>query len=130
MRDITSPKLLYAKGALLLACGVLAGAALLADRPSVKTAVLLAITVWGFARAYYFAFYVVERYVDPAYRFAGLTSFAGYLLRRRRAGRPGSASPPPGRAAGGRDGGVIRSRPEERADAAGRPEAGPVRREV
>ena len=40
----------------------------LAERPTLKTAVLLAISVWGFARAYYFAFYVVERYVDPSGR--------------------------------------------------------------
>ena len=83
MRDITSTKLRYAKGVMLLACGALAGAALLAERPTLKTAVLLAISIWGFARAYYFAFYVVERYVDPTYRFAGLTSLARYLLRRR-----------------------------------------------
>ena len=82
MRDITRPRLLYAKAALLLCTGVLAAAALLLEHPTPKTALLLTVSVWGFARAYYFAFYVVERYVDPGYRFAGLTSLARHLLRR------------------------------------------------
>jgi len=43
----------------------------------------LALAVWAFCRAYYFAFYVIEHYADPGYRFAGLMSFIGYALRRR-----------------------------------------------
>ncbi len=34
------------------------------------------------APAYYFAFYVIEHYVDPGYRFAGLWSFVRYVLRK------------------------------------------------
>ena len=30
-----------------------------------------------------FAFYVVQHWIDPGYRFAGLIDFARYLLRRR-----------------------------------------------
>lgn len=44
------------------------------DRP--WGAVLLALSIWGFCRAYYFAFYVIEKYVDPEFRFSGLLSFA------------------------------------------------------
>jgi type IV secretory pathway TrbD component len=84
MRNITNPKLLYAKGALLLLCGVLAAALLLFEHPELKTAALLALAVWCFARAYYFAFYVVEHYADPGFHFAGLGSFVVYMLRRRR----------------------------------------------
>ena len=50
-----------------------------------KAALLLAICVWSFCRAYYFAFYVIEHYVDPQYKFAGLSSFVLYLLRKPRA---------------------------------------------
>jgi hypothetical protein len=82
--DLTDPRLMYAKGALFLIAGGLAAAALLAEARSVPVAVLLAVTVWCFSRAYYFAFYVVGRYVDPSYRFAGLGSFVRYLLRGRR----------------------------------------------
>jgi hypothetical protein len=44
---------------------------------------LLVISVWSFCRFYYFAFYVIEHYVDSGYRFSGLWSFAVYLLRLR-----------------------------------------------
>jgi hypothetical protein len=83
MGDIRSPGLLYAKGLLLLGCGILASALLLAAHPSVKTAALLAVAVWSFARAYYFAFYVIEHYIDPGHRYAGLVPFVRYLLRRQ-----------------------------------------------
>ena len=79
MTDIKSPLLLYAKGAMFILCGILAAGLLLAEHPSVKVAVLLCIAVWCFARAYYFAFYVIEHYIDPSYKFAGLTSFVSYL---------------------------------------------------
>lgn len=84
MGDITNPKLIYLKGFLFLLAGALAAAALLLEHPTLKTAFLLGLAVWCFARFYYFAFYVIEHYVDSGYRFAGLGSFALYLLRRRR----------------------------------------------
>ena len=84
MGDIHDPRLLYAKGLLFLLGGLLAAGLLLAESFSWKVAVLLAIAVWCFARAYYFAFYVIEHYIDPTYKFAGLTDFLCYLLRRRK----------------------------------------------
>ncbi len=84
MKDIESPRLLYFKGALLLSLGVLASAMLIWEHPGFRTAALLIIAIWAFARAYYFAFYVIEHYVDGNYRFAGLTSFVGYVFSRRR----------------------------------------------
>ena len=84
MRDITNRKLLYAKGLLFLAAGLLAGGLLLLENSTPRTALLLALCVWCFARAYYFAFYVVEHYADPGFRFAGLWAFARYALSRRR----------------------------------------------
>jgi hypothetical protein len=81
--DIQNPKLIYAKGVMFLLAGAMAAGLLLFEHPSIKVVVLLAISVWCFARAYYFAFYVIEHYVDPNYRFAGLGSFARYLLCRR-----------------------------------------------
>jgi len=84
MADIRSPRLLYFKGFLFLVIGILASAILLADRPSLKSAALLATAVWAFARAYYFAFYVIEHYIDPGYRYPGLLSFVIDLIRRDR----------------------------------------------
>lgn len=87
MTDIKSPRLLYTKGALFVLGGVMASGLILAECPTVKVALLLGIAVWCFARAYYFAFYVIEHYIDPSYKFAGITSFISYLLRRRRGGK-------------------------------------------
>jgi len=39
--------------------------------------------IWSFCRAYYFAFYVIERYVDPRFKFSGLFSALKYLATRR-----------------------------------------------
>jgi hypothetical protein len=82
MADLRSPGLLYVKGLLFLAVGVAASSLLLLEHPSARVALLLALAVWAFARAYYFAFYVVEHYIDGRYRFSGLWSFSRYLLRR------------------------------------------------
>jgi hypothetical protein len=83
MGDLKDPRLMYLKGGLFLLGGLLAGALLIAERPTLKVAFLLAVSVWCFARAYYFAFYVIEHYVDPNFKFAGLGSFVRYLLTRR-----------------------------------------------
>jgi hypothetical protein len=88
MADIQNPRLLYLKGGLMLLTGLLASALLLADRPSLRGAMLLAVAVWGFARAYYFAFYVVEHYIDPGYRYAGLLDFLRHHRRRSRSPSP------------------------------------------
>ena len=83
MGDITDPRLIYLKGFLFLLAGFMAAAALLLEYPSLKNAFLLGLSVWCFARYYYFAFYVIQHYVDPGYRFAGLGSFVLYLWQRR-----------------------------------------------
>lgn len=83
MADLKDPRLIYLKGFLFLGGGCLASALLLAEQPTLKVAFLLAVAVWCFARCYYFAFYVIEYYVDPQFRFSGLWAFAKYLVRRR-----------------------------------------------
>lgn len=85
MSDLTSPRVLWTKGALFVLAGGLAAMLLWLDRPTMRTAALLALAVWCFCRAYYFAFYVIERYVDPSYRYSGLIAFVRYALR----GAPG-----------------------------------------
>lgn len=83
MSDLKSPTLIYLKGFLFLALGLLAAGLLLAKATDWTVALLLGISIWAFCRAYYFAFYVIEHYVDPGYRFAGLGSFVQYLWRHR-----------------------------------------------
>jgi Na+/glutamate symporter len=83
MKDLTSPGMIKLKGILFLVVGLLSAALLLLENLTLKMAVLFVISVWCFCRFYYFAFYVIEKYVDPGYRFSGLWSFALYLIGRR-----------------------------------------------
>jgi len=83
MGDLKNPTLIYAKGFLFLLMGFLAAGTLLLLYPHWRAAALLALAVWSFSRFYYFAFYVIEHYVDPGFRFAGLGSFVVYLFRSR-----------------------------------------------
>lgn len=82
--DLKSVRVIVAKGFLFLLSGCLAAGLILAEAGSMKVAVLLAIAIWSFCRFYYFAFYVIEHYVDPQFRFAGLGSFVRYLWKRWR----------------------------------------------
>lgn len=86
MGDLKDPRLIYLKGFLFLVTGALAVMALLLDSPTPRTAFLLAIAIWSFCRLYYFMFYVIEKYVDGSYRFAGIYSFLVYLVKQRRRG--------------------------------------------
>ena len=81
MGDIKSPALLYFKGGLFVLLGLTAVTAMLLKYPDLYLAELLAIAIWSFCRAYYFAFYVIQHYIDPEFRFAGLWAFVRYLLR-------------------------------------------------
>ncbi len=82
MRDLESRGAIYAKAVLFLVVGASAAALVVLQSPTMKTGLLLAIAVWAFCRFYYFAFYVIEHYVDDSYRFSGLWSFARYVLKR------------------------------------------------
>jgi hypothetical protein len=82
MKDLSHPFWIKLKGMLFLILGFAAALGLFLDDPKWQTAVFLALAVWSFCRFYYFAFYVIEKYVDPAYKFSGLISFARYWLGR------------------------------------------------
>jgi len=75
---------MYLKAALFLGIGVLASAGVLAEAFSFSRLILLALAVWAFCRLYYFAFYVIENYIDADFRFAGLGSMLLYLWRKAR----------------------------------------------
>jgi hypothetical protein len=83
MKDLTNPFWIKLKGLLFLFLGGVTAILIFLDDPTWKTAGLLALVIWSFCRFYYFAFYVIEKYVDPGYKFSGLFDFAKYLLRRR-----------------------------------------------
>ena len=82
MKDLTDPRWIKFKGILFCLVGLIAAALVVIEAPTWRVAALLAIAIWCFCRAYYFAFYVIEKYVDPAFRFSGLGSAMKYLCRR------------------------------------------------
>jgi hypothetical protein len=86
--DITSARVIYWKGFLFLALGLLAIVGLAAEFTRLRQYLLLSIAIWAFCRFYYFLFYVVEKYTDPKFRFAGIGSFVRYRIaeRKRRRG--------------------------------------------
>ena len=83
MKDLTSAGWIKLKGVLFLILGITASAILILENRNLKTAGLLALAVWCFCRFYYFAFYVIEHYVDPGFKFSGLWDFFRYLVSRR-----------------------------------------------
>lgn len=83
-RDLQSRPAILLKGFLFLAIGLLSAALLLIEHWNWRTALLLAFCVWGFCRFYFFAFYVIERWVDPGYKFSGLGSFLLWCFRGRK----------------------------------------------
>lgn len=83
MGDLKDPRLMFLKAALFLVIGVLASAGILIENFSFTNLALLSLAIWAFCRLYYFCFYVIEKYIDADFKFAGLGSVVVYLWRRR-----------------------------------------------
>jgi len=73
---------MYLKVSLFMASGLIAALLIFVENPNFKVFLMLAVVIWSFCRAYYFAFYVIEKYVDPAFKFSSLLSALKYVLRR------------------------------------------------
>jgi hypothetical protein len=84
MKNLENPGWIYLKAVLFVVIGITCGGLLLRDDFSLRRGLLLALTVWALCRAYYFAFYVVEKYIDPRFKFSGLCSAAIHLLGTRK----------------------------------------------
>jgi hypothetical protein len=84
MKDLTDPRWIKLKGGLFLLLGIFSALLIVLEQPSLKLAALLGLCVWAFCRAYYFAFHVLQHYVDPGFRFSGLWSAVRYLISRQR----------------------------------------------
>jgi len=79
--DIKSPAILKLKGALFALLGCLSGFVLLFPNFSWTNLLLFVISIWAFCRCYYFCFYVMERYADPSFRYAGIWDLIKHLAR-------------------------------------------------
>lgn len=82
-RDLQDPRWMWLKAALFLLLGGVSAGVLAWRLQGLWEITLLAVAVWSFCRLYYFAFYVIEHYVDPGYRFDGLLGFLRYVVTRR-----------------------------------------------
>ncbi|RYG68014.1 hypothetical protein EON80_12505 [bacterium] len=83
MGDIKSSRLIIFKGFLFLLAGIVAAAVLIGENFSWRNTFLVVIAIWCFCRFYYFAFYVIEKYVDPSFKFSSLWAFGIYMLKRK-----------------------------------------------
>lgn len=80
--DLKDPRLIWLKG-VLFGVILLVSAGLIAwTTRDWLIALLLGLVIWSSARGYYCMFYVIEKYVDPSYRFSGIFDFLKYLARR------------------------------------------------
>jgi hypothetical protein len=86
MKDLANPAWMWLKALLLLFIGLVSGTLIFLEAPTWRLGLLLCLTIWGFCRAYYFAFYVVEKYIDSEHRFSGLISFCRYLIKKPQPG--------------------------------------------
>ena len=83
MRDLSSKKLIVAKGIMFFVLAGVTATLLLLEAPSLKASALIVVLVWASCRFYYFLFYVLEHYVNPSLRYAGLLALLGQLGRTR-----------------------------------------------
>lgn len=82
--DLVSPKWMYLKAIGFVLIALLCAAGLLLNSFRIETLVLILLLIWSSSRAYYFCFYVIEKYTDPSFRFEGLISVLRYALARSR----------------------------------------------
>lgn len=73
---------MWLKAILLVFIGLISASLVWLRAPTWTTAALLLLASWAFCRAYYFAFYVLEQYIDPGFKFAGLGSLLRYIRGR------------------------------------------------
>ena len=74
---------MWVKAALFLLIGMTSSALILMEAPELHVIVLLVLAIWSFCRAYYFAFYVIEHYIDPSFRYSGLFSVIRQVWKKR-----------------------------------------------
>ena len=83
MTDIKSRAWIVAKGAMFLGIVAVSASLIWVEAPSFKTILLIGLLVWSSGRLYYFLFYVLEKYVDPSLRYAGLLALMRAIWSRR-----------------------------------------------
>ncbi len=83
MQGLKSPKAILFKGIMFLVIAIVSSVLLFLELQTFRVGLLLVLAIWGSCRAYYFAFYVIQHYIDPGFRFSGSGSFVVYALRKK-----------------------------------------------
>ena len=79
--ELQNARWMYFKAVCFALVVLFSAAGLLLPMYSWRGLLLVCLLVWASARFYYFCFYVIERYIDPSFRFSGMGSVVGYLVR-------------------------------------------------
>ena len=69
---------------LFLVIVVVSSTLLLWRTPELSSVLLLGVALWAACRCYYFAFYVLQHYVDPEFRYTGLWDLIRASFRKPR----------------------------------------------
>jgi len=80
MGDLKNPNWIYLKGGLFLIILIVSAALIILEAQKWSTIFLVLLLIWSAARLYYFMFYVIEKYIDPSFKFSGITDFVRYLI--------------------------------------------------
>ncbi len=83
MTDIRSKRLIVVKGLLFFAIVIGASVGTLCRCAEPAVVGLLLVLIWASARSYYFLFYVLEKYVDPDLKYAGIIALIQQLRKRQ-----------------------------------------------
>lgn len=83
MADLKSKRLIVTKGILFMAIVAGASIGIVCYCPRFVVVGLVLILIWASARSYYFLFYVLENYVDPRLKYAGILDLIKQIRKRR-----------------------------------------------
>lgn len=83
-RDLTDPRWMIVKALGFVVIALVCLVLIFLETASLQVVGLTVMACWALARAYYFCFYVIEKYIDPEFRFAGIASAVRFLLSRRK----------------------------------------------
>lgn len=90
MGDLTSKRIIVAKGWMFLAIAAMSACLIVQRSPNIVTAILVGALVWSSCRFYYFLFHVLEKYVDPEMKYRGVWHLYGQMKRARSRATPES----------------------------------------
>lgn len=83
MADLKKTSLIHLKGFLFFVILAVSSTGILIQYFNFLTLFFLCLVIWSSARLYYYFFYVIENYVDSAFKFSGLFSAIKYLFLKK-----------------------------------------------